>query len=182
MITIIVVVVLVGILVLWAVSVQNKLVKADEISKNALRQINVQQMSRFDAIKAIVKLAREYATHESETLKSVIESRRVTSNPSPTVEDIARNEENLKAITEQINAVVENYPDLKANQVYIKSMDDIKNYEENVRLARMTFNDTITRFNNQVRMFPGSLIAGLLGFSAKEYLPEESSKADFPEI
>ena len=176
------VVALVVILVLWGISVQNKLVKADELSKNALRQINVQQMSRYDAIKALVKLTREYSAHESDTLKGVIEARKVTSSPSPTVADIQRNEQNLRAITAQISAVAEQYPDLKANQVYLQTMNDIKGYEENVRLSRMTFNDTVTKFNDLARMFPGSIVAGMLGFPPKEYLAEEASKADFPDF
>ena len=177
-----IVVALVIVLILWGISVQNKLVKADELSKNALRQINVQQMSRFDAIKALVKLTREYSAHESDTLKGVIESRKMVSSPAPTVADIQQNEQNLRAITAQVNAVAEQYPDLKANQLFIKTMDDIKGYEENVRLSRMTFNDTVTRFNNQARMFPGSIVAGMLGFPPKEYLAEDVSKADFPDF
>ena len=177
-----VVVAVLVILVLWVISVQNKLVKADELSKNALRQINVQQMSRYDAIKALVKLTREYASHESETLQGVIEARKVTSSGSPTVEDIRRNEENLRAISAQVSVVAEQYPNLKADQVFIKTMGDIKTYEEHVRLSRMTFNDTVTKFNNQARMFPGSLVAGMLGFPPKEYLPEDTSKTEYPEI
>ena len=61
-------------------------------------------------------------------------------------------------------------------------MDDIKSYEENVRLSRMTFNDTVTLFNNQARMFPGSIVASMLGFAPKEYLADDPKKADFPEI
>lgn len=178
----VVVIAVVVILILWGISVQNKLVKADELSKNALRQINVQQMSRYDAIKALVKLTREYSAHESDTLKGVIEARKVTSSASPTVEDIQRNEQYLRAITAQISAVAEQYPDLKANQVYLQTMNDIKGYEENVRLSRMTFNDTVTKFNNLARMFPGSIIAGMLGFPPKEYLAEDTSKADFPDF
>ena len=181
-IVIIAVIVLVVFLVMWVISVQNKLVKADEISKNALKQINVQQMSRYDAIKALVKLTREYAGYEGETLQKVIAERRVTSSPNPSVADINRNEQALSALTTQITAVAEQYPQLKANENYLKTMNDIKGYEENVRLSRMTFNDTVTLFNNQVRMFPGSIVASMLGFAPKEYLAEDASKADYPEI
>ena len=81
-----------------------------------------------------------------------------------------------------INVVVEKYPELKANENYAKTMDSIKEYEENVRLSRMTFNDTVTKYNNQVRMFPGSLVAGILNFPAREYLAEDTSKKDYPVI
>ena len=61
-------------------------------------------------------------------------------------------------------------------------MQSIQTYEENVRLSRMTFNDTVTRFNQQVRVFPASLIAGMLGFSKREYLAEDTTKKDYPVI
>ena len=181
-IVIIAVIVLVVFLVMWVISVQNKLVKADEISKNALKQINVQQMSRYDAIKALVKLTREYAGYEGETLQKVIAERKITSSPNPTVADINANERALSGLTAQVTAVAAQYPQLKANEGYLNTMKDIKAYEENVRLSRMTFNDTVTRFNNQVRMFPGSLVASMLGFAPKEYLADDVSKAEYPDF
>ncbi|MBR4775401.1 MAG: LemA family protein [Bacteroidales bacterium] len=181
-IIIIVVVAIVAVAVLWVISVQNKLVKSDEFCNNALKQINVQQISRFDALKALVKLTREYATHESETLQKVVEGRKITSSPSPTAADINANEAALQAMSAKLIAVAEAYPDLKANATYQQTMKDIKGYEENVRLSRMTFNDTVTRFNQQVRSFPTSAIAGMLGFSRREYLAEEVNKKDYPDI
>ena len=181
-IIIVIVVVLAVILIVWGVGVQNKLVKADEISKNALKQINVQQVSRFDALKALVKLTREYAEYEGKTLTDVIGARNIARGASPSVNDINQNEALLSKLTTQVMAVAEQYPNLKASEGYTKTMNDIKGYEENVRLARMTFNDTVTRFNNQVRMFPGSIVAGMLGFAPKEYLAEDTSKTEYPDI
>ena len=114
-----------AVLVLWVISVQNKLVKSDQINAN---------------------------------------------------------EEALKEISAKLIAVAEAYPDLKANQNYQQTMQSIEKYEENVRLARMTFNDTVTKFNNQVRMFPGSVVAGILGFAKRDYLAEDESKKDYPVI
>ena len=78
--------------------------------------------------------------------------------------------------------MAEAYPDLKANQNYQQTMQSIEKYEENVRLSRMTFNDTVTRFNQQVRVFPTSLIAGMLGFAKRDYLADDVSKKDYPTI
>ena len=96
--------------------------------------------------------------------------------------DINANEQALNSALSRLIAVAEQYPDLKANQSYQQTMADIKSYEENVRLSRMTFNDTVTKYNNQVRMFPASLVAGLLGFPARDYLAEDTSKTEYPEI
>jgi LemA protein len=180
--TLIIVIAIVAILVLWVISVQNRLVKSDELCNNALKQINVQQVSRYDALQALVKLTREYASYEAETLQKVVDARKITSSPAPTAAEIDANEQALKEISAKLIAVAEAYPDLKANQNYQQTMQSIQTYEENVRLSRMTFNDTVTRFNQQVRVFPASLIAGMLGFSKRDYLAEDTTKKDYPAI
>ena len=180
--TAIIIIAVVVLLVLWVISIQNKLVKSDELCKNALKQINVQQVSRYDAIKALVKLTREYASYESETLQKVIEARRITTSAAPTVAEINANEAALNSALSRLIAVAEQYPELKANTSYQETMQSIKGYEENVRLSRMTFNDTVTRYNNEVRVFPASLVASLLGFPQREYLAEDTSKTEYPEI
>ena len=180
--TLIIVLVIAALLVLWGIKVQNQLVRSDELCNNALKQINVQQVSRYDALKAIVKLTREYASYESETLEKVIAQRRITASAQPTVDEVNENERALQEMSAKLIAIAEQYPDLKANQNYQQAMQDIKQYEENVRLARMTFNDTVTKYNNQVRMFPGSVVAGILGFAKREYLAEDASKKDYPAI
>ena len=180
--TAIIIIAVVVLLVLWVISIQNKLVKSDEPCKNALKQINVQQVTRYDAIKALVKLTREYASYESETLQKVIEARRITTSAAPTVAEINANEAALNSALSRLIAVAEQYPELKANTSYQETMQSIKGYEENVRLSRMTFNDTVTRYNNEVRVFPASLVASLLGFPQREYLAEDTSKTEYPEI
>lgn len=180
--TLIIVIAIVAILVLWVISVQNRLVKSDELCNNALKQINVQQVSRYDALQALVKLTREYASYEADTLQKVVDARKITSSAAPTAAEIDANEKALKEISAKLIAVAEAYPDLKANQNYQQTMQSIQTYEENVRLSRMTFNDTVTRFNQQVRVFPASLIAGMLGFAKRDYLAEDNSKKDYPTI
>ena len=170
-----IIIAVVAVLVLWVISVQNKLVKSDEFCNNALKQINVQQISRFDALQALIKLTREYASYEAETLE-------ITSSAAPTAAQINANEEALKEISAKLIAVAEAYPDLKANQNYQQTMQSIEKYEENVRLSRMTYNDTVTRFNQQVRSFPASAVAGMLGFAKRDYLADDVTKKDYPTI
>lgn len=176
----IIIAVIAVLLILWGIGVQNKLVQADELCNNSLKQINVQQMSRYDAIMANVKLAREYASYEGETLEKVVAQRKITSSANPTVAEVNANESALKEMSAKLIAIAERYPELKANENFKKTMESVEKYEENVRLSRMTFNDTVTKFNNQVRMFPGSIVAGILGFAKREYLAEDESKKEFP--
>jgi len=178
--TVIIVIAVLAIVVLWVISLQNALVKSDELCNNALKQIAVQQTSRFDAIQAIIKLTREYSAYEADTLQKIVDARKMSTNP--TVADVQANEGLLSQIGSKLIAVAEAYPDLKASQNYQEAMKSIKEYEENVRQARMVYNDTVTRYNQQVRMFPASLVAGLLGFAKREYLEEDKSKKDYPTI
>ena len=178
--TLIIVIAVIALLVVWIVSIQNTLVKSDEVCNNALKQINVQQISRFDALQALVKLTREYSSYEADTLQKIVDARKQSTNP--TVADINANEQLLSQIGSKLIAVAEAYPDLKASTNYQETMKSLKEYEENVRLSRMTFNDTVTRYNQQVRVFPASLVAGLLGFAKREYLEEDKSKKDYPVI
>lgn len=180
--TLIIVIAVVALLVLWVIGVQNKLVKSDEFCNNALKQINVQQISRYDALQALIKLTREYASYEADTLQKIVDARKITSSPAPTAADIDANEKALGEISAKLIAVAEAYPDLKASANYQQTMKDIKDYEENVRLSRMTYNDTVTRFNQQVRSFPTSAIAGILGFAKRDYLADDVSKKDYPVI
>ena len=178
--TLIIVIAVIALLVVWIVSIQNTLVKSDEVCNNALKQINVQQISRFDALQALVKLTREYSSYEADTLQKIVDARKQSTNP--TVADINANEQLLSQIGSKLIAVAEAYPDLKASTNYQETMKSLKEYEENVRLSRMTFNDTVTRYNQQVRVFPASLVAGLLGFAKRDYLEEDKSKQDYPVI
>ena len=180
--TLIIVIAVLAVIVLWFISCQNSLVKADEFCNNSLKQINVQQVSRYDALKALVKLTKDYAAYEGETLEKVIAERKIVSAANPSVSDINANEAALGGVLARLVAVAERYPDLKANAQYPKTMDSVNKYEDNVRLARMTYNDTVTKYNNSVRMFPGSIVAGILGFPRRDYLAEDSSKTEYPEI
>ena len=180
--TLIIVIAIIAVILLWVIGTQNKLVKSDEICNNALKQINVQQISRYDALQALIKLTREYASYEADTLQKIVDARKITSSAAPTVADIKANEDALKEISAKLIAVAEAYPDLKANQNYQQTMASIEKYEENVRLSRMTYNDTVTRMNTQVRSFPTSLIAGILGFAKRDYLADDVTKKDYPTI
>ena len=180
--TSIIIIALVVVLLAWGVGMQNKFVKLDEYCKNALKQINIQQISRYDALKALVKLTRDYASYESETLEKLVSARKLTSAPAPTVEQVNANQSALNELAGRLIAVSERYPELKANEQYRKTMGSVKEYEENVRFSRMSFNDTVTKYNKQVRMFPGSFVAGMLGFATREYLAEDAAKTEYPEI
>jgi LemA protein len=180
-ITLIVVLALAAVLVLWVISVQNRLVKIDELCNNSLKQIQVQQMSRYDALKTIVSLARESAQVEGENFEKIINARKITTSPAPTAKEINENEAALSQMATRLIAVAEQYPQLQGTTQYQEAIKSYKEYEENVRLSRMTCNDTITKYNREVRSFPASIIAGLLHFPVRDYLADAPGKAEIPE-
>ena len=178
---IIAVVILAVALILWYIFTQKALVSKDEMCANALSQIGVQLSSRWDAVSTLAKMVKNYSEHEYNTLMDVIGNRSEIKRSSA-IEEVANQEDLLSNAASRIMAVSESYPELKANELYVKNMDLIKEYENNVRMSRMVYNDTVTKFNSMVRGLPSSIIAGFLGFEVKEYLKEDSSKADMPEV
>lgn len=180
-VTLIIVIAIVALLVFWVISVQNRLVKLDEFCNNALKQISVQQTSRYDALETAVNIAREENKIEGENYEKIIGARRVTTSPNPTVAEINANESALAGFASRLIAVAEQYPDLKGTQAYQDAMKKYFEYEENVRVGRMSFNDTVTKYNRDVRAFPGSVVASMLGFPKRDYLADRPEKAEVPQ-
>ena len=172
---------LILIIVIWFISSQRKLAVMDENINNAMSQIGVQMSSRWDALTALLDLTKGYAEHEYKTLSETIKARRSITADS-TAKDVAVQENVLTDALGKIMAVAESYPDLKANQNYIKTMDSVNDYENKVRQSRLIYNDSVTKLNRQIRMFPTSIIAGMLGFSKRDYLETESEKASMPSM
>ena len=179
--TIIIILAIVALLVLWVIGVQRKLVEKDELCKNALSQIGVQQASRWDALTALVELVKSYNEHEYNSLRDVIAQRKNITGES-TVAEAQAQEQVLTGLVRNINLVAEQYPELKANENYAKAMDSVNLYENQVRLSRMTFNDTVTKYNKEIRQFPTSIVAGILGFNTRDYLDEAVGKSDMPSM
>lgn len=167
---------------LWVISTQRRLMVLDQNSRNAMSQIGVQLSSRFDALTALLDLAKGYADHESETLIEAIKSRRsmITAKSSP--EDVLRQERILSEALGRIAIITEQYPELKASQSYSKAMGAVEAFEGMVRTSRLIYNDSVTRLNREIRMFPVSMVAGILGFGQRGYLVEQDDKADMPSL
>ena len=166
---------------LWLVSAQRKLVSSDELCKNSLSQIGVQLNSRWDALSALVDLTKGYNEHEYNTLRDIIAQRTAVGRNS-TAAEVNAQEEKISSVLRQINVVAEQYPALKASEMYSKTMEGVNQYENQLRLSRMTYNDVVTKYNRLVRMFPDSIAAALFGFRAKDYLQEPSGKTEMPSM
>lgn len=169
------------IIVIWGISVQRKLVSMDELCGNAMSQIGVQQNTRWDALNSLADLTKQYDEHEYQTLMDVIGKRQPIGAKS-TAQEAEAQETMLTDALNKFVAIGEQYPALRASELYQNTMNGVKQYEENVRLARMSYNDTVTKFNRVIRQFPSNLIAGMLHFAVREYLKTEEAKTEMPSM
>lgn len=177
------IIILIAVVVLvvgYIITTQRQFINLGELSDNALSQIGVQQQSRWDALTQVAKAAKGYATHEKETLDSVIGAR----NPAPpkNAQDVMRDDNQFAEALSRFNVVVEQYPQLKADALYMKAMGSIEKYEENVRMSRMVFNDTVTKWNRLVKQIPSSFVAAIFGFSQRQYLETNQATANMPDL
>lgn len=181
----IIVLVLVLIVVLcvgYFISVQRNIVSLDEFCQNAMSQISVQLNSRWDAVTALAKVAAQYAKHESETLINVIKERRM--GEVTTAQQANEQQDAISSVLGRLIAIGEAYPELKADGLFKETMDGIRDYEEKVRMSRMVYNDTATKYNRVIRQFPSSFVASMLGYrDLKEYLKvDDQKKTSYPDL
>ncbi len=172
--TFIAIIIIVAAIVLWIISTQRKLVVLDENIINAMSQIGMQLSSRFDALTALLDLTKGYAKHDSEALIEAIKAKRRLITPKSTPDDVLRQEGIISEALCRIALVTEQSPELKANQTYIKTMNAVQTFENMVRTSRMIYNNSVTKLTREIRMFPVSMIAGMLGFRQRDYLEEQS--------
>ena len=186
MTVLIIIIVLAVIVIGYFISTQRSLVNLDELCKNALSQIEVQLNSRFDAVIALAKTAAQYAKHESETIIQAVQARGANmagGNQPATPESINQQTDLLGQMMGRLNVVFERYPELKASDLYKEAQEGMKQYEENVRMSRMIYNDTATKMNRMVRQWPSSIVASMLHFDVKDYLKVDSEeKKQYPNL
>ena len=99
------------------------------------------------------------------------------------MKDIRNQQAGLADVMNRLMVISEAYPELKASELFVNTQESVKQYEENVRLSRMVYNDTVTIFNRNVRQWPSSFVASLLHFGEREYLEtDEEKKQNMPEL
>lgn len=163
------IIVLVGVIVLlifWLISFRNSIAVLDKNINNALSQIEVQLSSRWDALALLLDLTKGYMEQEYETLAKTIKARRAITKDS-TPEDIDKQEKAIVQVLGKIMAVAENYPELKAEITYIRTMDAVNQYENMLRTSWLIYNESVKKLNRSIRIFPVSLVAAMLGFSKR---------------
>jgi LemA protein len=171
--------VIIVILIIMYFSIYNGLVGKRNQTKNAWAQIDVQLKRRHDLIPNLVETVKGYMEHERGTLEAVTSARNLAQSLSSnaSVGDISKAEGALSGALSRLLAVVENYPNLKANQNFLALQEELTSTENKISFARQYYNDSVLQYNNQTQMFPSNIVAGMAGFKAGEFfevqLPEE---------
>ena len=117
-----------AILVIWVISVRSRLVAMDENINNAMSQIGVQLASGFNALSALMNLTKGYAAHESRTLIETVKSHRSVITATSTPDDVLKQEEVISEALGRISIVAEQYPELKANENYVRCVNAMDSY------------------------------------------------------
>ena len=162
--------VIVVILVIIFVANYNGLVGLRNQTKNAWAQIDVQLKRRHDLIPNLIATVKGYMQHERGTLEAVTNARNLAqsiANAGPA--ERAKVEGELSGALARLLAVVENYPNLKANQNFLALQEELTSTENKISFSRQYYNDSILKYNNQTQMFPSNIIASMTGFKAGEF-------------
>lgn len=159
----------------------NSLVQGEEQIDAQWAQVENQLQRRFDLIPNLIETVKGYAAHEEELFANIAEARSNYSGASSVEETAAANDE-LTGALGRLMVIVENYPDLKANQQFTQLMDELAGTENRLAVARQDYNEAVRVFNSDVRTFPGNLIAGMLGFTVKDYFEAAEGSSETPTV
>ncbi|HAV43053.1 TPA: hypothetical protein DCX15_03465 [bacterium] len=171
-----------AIVIIWGSLTYNLLVRQRVSIKNAWSQIDVQLKRRYDLIPNLVEVAKGYMAHERQTLENVTKARQQAIDASGVQEQV-RAENLLTQTLRSLFAVVENYPDLKANQNMLSLQEELASTENRISFARQFYNDEVAKYNARIQSVPVNLIASSFGFTKEEFFEiEDSSQREAPKI
>ena len=174
----IVVVVIILIFFLSIKGTYNSLVRLDEGIKGAWAQVENQLQRRYDLIPNYVETVKGYARFEKDVLLKVTEARARVGGAGSVKEKIDANNE-LSSALSRLLVVVEQYPDLKANQNFIRLQDELAGTENRIAVERRRYNEAVRAYNVKIRSFPTNILAGMFGFTRAEFfeVPPEAKEA-----
>jgi LemA protein len=182
MTTLIIVAVVPVLLVLFVIAAYNALIRLRNQVDNAWSQIDVQLKRRHDLIPNLVETARGYMKHERGTFEAITEARSRAMG-AKTVSEASKAEGALGEALSKFMLVVENYPDLKANQNFLAVQEELTGTENRISFARQSYNDQVLFFNNKIQMFPSNVVANMFNFSKRDFFElETGAEREVPKV
>jgi LemA protein len=178
------------VLVLWYMIRYNGLVAAEENVSKQWANVESQYQRRADLIPNLVATVKGYASHESETLESVVAARARATQVTVDAESLTPEkireyqaaQGELSAALGRLLMITENYPDLKANQHFLELQAQLEGTENRIQVERSRYNEITGSFNTAIRRFPKNIIASLSGFERKPYFEAEAESRKAPNV
>lgn len=168
-------------LVAWIIYLYNKFIKLGQRVNNGWSQIDVQLKRRYDLIPNLVEVVRGYASHERETLQRVTDARAQIS-ASASVKEQAEKNNILTDALKSLFAVVENYPQLKADARFKELQEELSHTENKISYARQFYNDSVMEYNTLCQSFPASILSNIFKFQLREYFEIEEREKEVPKV
>jgi len=172
-------IIVIVVFLILVIGIYNSLILLRNRCNNAWAQVDVQLRRRYDLIPNLVETVKGYAKHEREVFENVTEARSKAINAG-TVKEQGEAENMLTGALKSFFAVVENYPDLKANQNFLMLQEELAGTEGKIAYARQFFNDLVMKFNTKQQVFPSNIIAGMFNFKPRDYFEIEEPEARAP--
>ena len=165
----------------WYVRTRNSLVAMEEQVEAAWSEIDNQLQRRADLIPNLVNTVRGFAQQEEEIFTRLAEARARLAGAQG-VQETAASYGEMQSALSRLLVVVENYPQLRSNENFIRLQDELAGTENRIAVARRRYNESVRQFNTRIRSFPASIIADSLGFEEKEYFEVPESAREAPEV
>lgn len=163
--------------------VYNRIAALSQRRKNSFADIDVQLEQRYNTIPNMVETVKAYAGHEHQVFKDVITARSAVKDAYGMSEDRFRAEAEMTKVVRQLFALVENYPDLKADQNFLYLQNELSELESKISAARRFFNSTTAEYNTAIQQFPGNLMARAFGFFEEPFFKiEGEEKKSLPKV
>jgi len=166
----------IAVIVVWAISIYNRLVAMRQRTNQAFADIDVQLKQRHDLVPNLVETVKGYAAHERGTLEAVVQARNAAI-AAPGVEQKVAAENVLTGALRQLFALSESYPDLKANANFQQLQSDLSDIENKLAAARRFFNNAVQEYNTGIQQFPASLFAGVFGLTQRTFFDLGETRA-----
>jgi LemA protein len=174
MVALIIVAVVLVLLILFVIGVYNTLIRLRNQVDNSWSQIDVQLKRRHDLIPNLVETAKGYMKHERGTFEAITNARSQAMG-AKSVAEASKAEGALGEALSKFMLVVENYPDLKANQNFLAVQEELTSTENKISFARQSYNDQVLFFNNKIQMFPSNIVANMFNFGKRDFFELESA-------
>jgi LemA protein len=177
-----IIIIVLALVVIAIIGIYNALVMLRNQVDNSWSQIDVQLKRRHDLIPNLVETAKGYMQHERGTFEAITQARSQAMG-AKTVTDAAKAEGNLADALSKFMLVVENYPDLKANQNFLALQEELSSTENKISFARQSYNDQVLSFNNKTQVFPSNIVAGMFNFTRRDFFEvDNAAEREVPKV